>query len=162
MPAYLDLAGFKGLSTMPSTDVDGVETLYPGFVDAQLGHASRRIDGRLRKRYAAPFGAPVPETVKLWLAQIVTVPVMLKRGIDPNDAQFEEIKALATQAYDEIKEAADGELGLWDLPLNENTTASGISKGGPLGYSEQSPYVAFDQQSAIGRVEDSNGRGTDG
>jgi phage gp36-like protein len=162
MPSYLDIAGFKSLSTMPSTDVDGVEALYPGFVLAQLEHASTRIDGRLRKRYAVPFALPYPETVKVWLAHIVTVLVMLKRGVDPNDEQFAEIKALAQQAHDEVKEAADGELGLWDLPLRADTTESGISRGGPLGYSEQSPYVAFDLQSEAGRLEDRNGRGSDG
>ena len=57
-----------------------------------------------------------------------------------------EILAEAERAREQMKEAADSEIGLYDLPLLNDVTTDGISKGGPLGYSEQSPYSWTDEQ----------------
>lgn len=160
--SYLDLAGFKALSLMPDEDIDALEARYPGFVAAQLADRSGWIESRLRKRYAVPFALPYPDTVKGWLASIVTVRAYLKRGVDPTDEQWLEVKKQADDALAEIKEAADGELGLFDLPLRADTTATGISKGGPYVYSEQSPYVWTDQQADVGRSEDGARGGSHG
>lgn len=160
--SYLDLNGFKGLSVMPASDIDEIEAVASGWVQAQLDYWSSWIDARLTKRYEAPFEAPFPVAVTGWLARIVTLRCYLRRGVDPNDPQFEEIRADADAAREEIREAADSEVGLFELPLREDTTASGVSRGGPRGYSEASPYVGFDVQSAAGRDEDAAGRGTDG
>ena len=47
----------------------------------------------------------------------------------------------------ELKEAADAEKGLFELPLRAtDTTGSAINAGGPMGYSEQSPYTWTDRQ----------------
>lgn len=157
---YLDKAAFAILTVMPAESVDAIEMVAPGWIDGQLTYWSGWIDSRLRKRYAAPFSAPYPEAVTGWLARIVTVRCFLRRGVDPTDLQFEEIKADADRAMEEIKEAADSNEGLFDLPLRADTTASGISRGGPFGYSEQSPYVWTDGQAETGRNEDRNGGGT--
>lgn len=162
MAAYLDLAGFKDLSVMAGESVDELETVSPGWVDAQLEAASRAIDARLAKRYEAPFAEPYPIAIKSWLARVVTVRALLRRGVDANDEQFTTIKEDAAAAWEEIKEAANSAEGLYELPLREDTTASGVSKGGPYGYSEQSPYVWTDRQVATGREEDSAGDGTHG
>lgn len=159
MTAYLDLAAFKVRSLMPQSDVEALETAAPGWIDGQLGHYSLAIDSRLRKRYAVPFAIP-NETVKEWLTRIVTVRCFLRRGVDPNDAQFEAIKEDADLALAEIKEAADSETGLFELPLLDAGDTSAVSKGGPYGYSEQSPYVWMDGQESTGRDEDRNGSGT--
>lgn len=162
MVAYLNAEEFKDLSTMADADVDALVALYPQYLAAHLAHWSAWIDSQLRKRYAAPFAVPYPEAVKLWLARLVTPRMFLKRGVDPNDAQYVDIVKDADEAKAEIKEAADSETGLYDLPLRADTTATGISKGGPYGYSEASPYVWTDVQSEAGRTEDQNRRGTDG
>ncbi len=159
---YLDLTSFKALTIMPADHADAIQLVAPGWIDSQLVYWSGWIDSRLRKRYAAPFESPYPEAVTGWLARLVTVRAYLKRGVDPNDPQFEEIRADAERAMTEIKEAADGDVGLFDLPLRADTTAAGISKGGPLGYSEASPYVWTDEQAATGRAEDSRRGGTFG
>jgi hypothetical protein len=92
----------------------------------------------------------------------VTIRAWMKRGFDPNDLATEEYKADAAAAMEEIKEAANADTGLFELPLRADTTASGISKGGPLGYTEASPYVWTDEQARAGRDEDSRRGGTYG
>lgn len=159
--AYLTVDQFKNLSVMPAEYIDALEQVAPGWVQSQLEYWSAWINSRLRKRYDAPFAEPYPEAVTGWLARIVTVRCWLRRGVDPQDEQFREVKDDATAAQAEIQEAADAVEGLFDLPLRANTTASGISKGFPRGYSEQSPYVWTDEQGRVGRDEDRAGRGTD-
>lgn len=162
MSGYLDLAAFKVRTLAPQSFVDELETLAPGWVLGQLEHYSRVIDARLRKQYAVPFADPAPETVKEWLTRIVTLRVYLRRGVDPSDLQFEEIKQDAKDALAEIKEAADSETGLYDLPVADAADGSAISKGAPLGYSEASPYVWADVQVSAGRAEDGAGEGSGG
>lgn len=139
---------------MPAADVDEVEFQFPGFIASRILIASSRIDARLRKRYAVPFVAPVAEIVLEWLTAIVTAEVYRKRGWNPGDAQSAQIEADRDRAFDDLKEAADGHEGLFDIPLREDTTAEGISKGGPLFYSEASPYKWMDEQREAARTDD--------
>lgn len=141
--AYLDIAGFKLRSILPAVDIDSEDS---AFVDLRLGVGSSEIDGMLRKRYAAPFAAPVPEVVLGWLAAITTPDVLLRRGWDPGTDQAKSIVDAAALARSQIKEAADSKDGLWDLPLRADVTSTGISKGGPLGYAEADPYAWRDIQ----------------
>lgn len=160
MSQYLTLIEFKLLSTIPGGFVDAVELVSAGYTDAQLAYWSDWIDARLRKRYMAPFATPYPNAVKGWLARIVTPKVWTKRGVDPQDQQWVEVKKDDEDARAEIKEAADSADGLFDLPLRQDTTATGISQGVPHAYSEQSPYVWTDAQGAAGRDEDSSRGGS--
>jgi hypothetical protein len=157
--AYLDLDAFKARSDMPATDVDTLDARETGFFDAALEDQSRWIDSRLSKRYAVPFLAPYPRAVMRWLARLVTVDAYLKRGVDPNDLQFAITTAKAEEAKAEIKEAADEQNGLFELPLLEGG-ATAATRGGPLGYSEASPYVWTDRQGATGSSEDASGTGS--
>jgi hypothetical protein len=159
---YLTFDEFKGLSLMPSGDLDSLEEVSPGWIDSQLAYWSAQIDSRLRKRYAAPFSSPYPLAVQGWLARIVTVRCYLKVGVRPSDEQFAEIKADADAAIAEIKESADSVVGLFDLPLRADTTSTGVSKGAPMVYSEASPYAWTDVQGAAGRTEDNRGGGSYG
>jgi len=123
-------------------------TAHRTFVQTQLIIGTSRIYARLRKRYAVPFVAPVPEIACGWLVALVTPMVYRRRGIDPSDEQIESLDAAAAQALDELKEAADSEVGLYDLPLLSTAKGGddGPTLGGPFGYSEASPYTWTDRQ----------------
>jgi hypothetical protein len=159
---YLDAAAFATLTELPGETVEWVEDSYPGWLDAQLALASATIDARLRKRYDAPFAEPYPLIVRSWLARMIAPKLMRKRGVDALDEQYIDIRDDAKAAEEEIKEAADSETGLYDLPLRADTDASGISKGGPYAFSEASPYVWTDRQGRTGRDEDRRGDGSHG
>lgn len=99
---------------------------------------------------AAP---PVPEIVLGWLTTFVTYDVYRKRGINPQDPTIELLVKDVADATSELKEAADSKDGLFDLPVSEDTD-SAVTTGGPLGYSETSPYVWSDYERSIGRAQD--------
>lgn len=149
MSTYLDVDGFRLRTAMPLEDVDDLEQRFPGFLAARLAVASSEITSRLRKRYSAPFAAPVPEVVLGWLVALVTPVAYLRRGVNPADEQFASIVEEAKLAREQMKEAADAEEGLFDLPLRADTTTSGISQGGPMVYSEASPYEWTDVQAEV-------------
>lgn len=164
MATYLDYDGFKNLATIPAEFVDEVEKVAPGWVDQQLEHWSRWLDSRLRKRYATPFAAydadpPTPPAIQVWLTRIVTNRVMLRRGVNPSDLQYEIIQQDAIDAKDEVQEAADSEEGLFDLPARVDENASAISQGNTRAYVENSPYSWMDEQQSKGSAEDVNGNG---
>jgi len=159
---YLTLQQFKELAALPPQYIEAIEEIDEGWTERQLLRKSRWIDARLRKRYAVPFTLPAPDAVQDWLVRLVTLPLFLKRGVDPNDQQFEEYRSDAEKAEREVLEAANSDTGLFDLPLlaAQPGSPSAISRGGPFGYSEQSPYVAFDEQAEVGRTEDAQRGGS--
>lgn len=163
MPAYVTVARMKLLSTIPDAFVDEVETVSPGFTLAQLEYFSAWLDVQLAKRYAVPFVAPFPAVVEMWVVRVVTPRIWSKRGVNATDEQWQAVAKDDTDARAEIALAANGEVGLYDLPLRQDKLdESGIAKGGPLAYSEQSPYVGFSLQAEHAVQEDGAGRGTSG
>lgn len=161
--SYLDRSEFKARTVAPSSLVDGdfidptgawtdsdkvaKRLAFQTFVENQLVIFSGKINARLQKRYAVPFAAPAPATVCGWLTTLVTPEVYKRRGWDPSDAQAASLIADAQTAIEEIKEAADCVEGLYDLPLRQDlASTSAIAQGGPLSYSEASPYTWIDAQ----------------
>lgn len=142
--AYLTPTTYALLTIAPPEYIPEVEIIAPGWLAAQLEYWSSWIDSRLKKRYATPFAAApnTPPAVTGWLARIVDRELYLKRGINPDDKQTEDVKDRALEAKAEVKEAADSAAGLFELPLRVDTpTVTGVSRGGPLMYSEVSPYT---------------------
>lgn len=105
----------------------------------------------LDNSYAA--APPVPEILLSWLVALVDYAVMRKRRGNPDDPGLVMFKENADLARDEIKEAADSKDGLFDLPSSEDQD-SAVTTASPLGYSETSPYVAFDIEANIATQED--------
>lgn len=156
MASYLTLEEFKLRSMMPQQQVDALEVAEPGFIAAALAMNSDWINARLRKRYLAPFASPYPPVVLGWLTAMTTLQCYGKSGWSPGSKSDEaSIIDAAKEAREEVKEAADSKEGLFDLPLDTGDS-SGVSKGGPLSYSEASPYAWTTLQSNTGRDEDSN------
>jgi hypothetical protein len=154
MASYLTVAEFKLRTIMPQTSVDALEVQEPGYLAAALEQRSDWINARLRKRYAAPFVLPYPPVVLAWLTAMVTLEAYGKLGWNPASKSDEaSIITAATDARDEVKEAADSKEGLFDLPITTGDS-SGVTKGGPLSYSEASPYVWTTLQAETGRGED--------
>lgn len=152
--AYVDVDYVKAVGSMPAADIDALEALYPGTFDTVATAVSRLFDGSLCKRYSAPFSTPFPEALKWNVAQVVVATLWQKRGYNPGSAQDEIIQQNKADALAWLKEAANAKDGLVELPLREDTTAEGVSKPGPLGYSEVSPYAWTDIQREDGRAED--------
>lgn len=105
---------------------------------------------------AAP---PVPETVQRWLVAMVTRDFYLRRGTNPQDPGFLEVKDDVTTAIAEMKEAADGKDGLIELPVTEDQ-GTAVAIAGPMSYSENSPYVWQDVQRETAWGEDCARTGT--
>ena len=153
----MTVAEFRARTIMPQGDVDALEDGEPGFLQTILDDWSNEIDARLRKRYATPFVAPIPPTILRWLTKLATRDAYGKRGYDPsNKSDVEAIQAAAERCEVELKEAADAKDGLFDLPLREDRTGSGVGRGGPLAYTESSPYRWQDIQKRAASREDSN------
>ena len=131
------------------------------MLQAAIDEWTDYLNARLRKRYAAPFADPVPPIVKRWVKYLVIVDCYDKRGCDPSDQTIQRyVDNRDRPRLTEIKRSrADSVDGLFDLPLRADTTATGVSKGGPLVYSEQSPYVWTSRQARAGRENDRNGSG---
>jgi len=158
--AYLDTDEFKLRTIIAGSFIDDLESSQPGWVDQQLESMSRRVDSRLRKRYVVPF-ATAPESVKLWVTQLATMRVFMRIYRAPTEQQqWVSVQEDYENAMAELKEAADSQNGLYDLPITDAADASAITKAQTAAYSEQSPYAAFDGQAAYARDEDRNGGGT--
>lgn len=130
---------------MPYEDVIRLDQDRPGFLDGALEDALSEIYSRLRKRYRTPMN-PLPGIVKKWRAKLVTPQAYAARGVNPEDPTVKAMDEEADRAREQMKEAADAKDGLYDLPLLDNADATAIDKGGPLGYSEPSPYDSQDRQ----------------
>lgn len=145
-PSYLTVAAFKLRTSMTPGEVDRLETLYPGFLAANISDESSWIAGRLRKRYAVEgFDTNPPGIVLKWLNKIITLVAYKRQGFDAKSPEGADTIKDSDDAKAEVEEAANAEDGLFDLPLRADATSSGITQGGPLGYSEASPYTSLDR-----------------
>jgi hypothetical protein len=151
---YLTVEEFTIRATIPRSFVDDLERQEPGWVAMQLKQESGWINARLLKRYAVPFASPYPDTACYWLTLLVQAACLRRRGVNALDSGaiqwFEDEKA----ARLEVEKAANPENGTYELPLRDDTTAEGVTRKGPSGYAEHSPYAWTDQQRAKGREED--------
>jgi hypothetical protein len=156
--SYLTVAEFSNRTIMPLEQIARLEQRAPGWLAAQIESSSRWADMYLAKRYRVPFRAPYPEAVQSWVARMVTQRAYLHHGISATDDQQELVASDATKAEEEIKQAADGQLGLIDI--TDPAGSSAVQFGGTRVYSEASPYVGMDQQRERGSAEDLRRRGT--
>ena len=158
---YLTKDAFAARSDMPSEYLDALEARSPGWIDTQILQQGAWLDARLAKRYVTPFAAPYPEILLLWLTTLVTMRCWIRHGVDASDVDMEFVREDYERTLKEVEEAANSETGLFQLPPRQSTPeASGIARGAPLGYSEQSPYAWHDVQAAAAREDDRRGGGS--
>lgn len=163
MAAYITRQVFRTkVEFLTPQDLDLFESMYPGVIDDTIGDVSDEIDSRLCKRYGVPFN-PVPRIIQRWTAIITTERILNRRGYNPSDPQMARMLERVTLADDQIKEAANSQEALFGLPSGGGTQGDGaVVRGGPLWYSESSPYVGADQLEEHGVLEDAFRRGTFG
>ena len=102
---------------------------------------------------------PYPEAALGWIVDGVSVDVLRKHGVNTQDPQIMQVFERFKEVWGpdgEIFQAANSQEGLFDLPDNDKDGATDISSGGPLFYTESSPFVSADQQEFYGRQEDCN------
>lgn len=99
---------------------------------------------------------PVVEDVLRWLTVLVTADVADRHGISTTDPLWIRISTRVDTVLKELEEAANSQTGLLDLPINEDE-GSAITTGGPLGFSDASPYAWTDRQVALGSRQDGRG-----
>jgi len=145
MAALVTFARFRQLTLLPSSRVDELERVSPGFVDGHLELRSRALEDRLRHKYAIPLPTG-HATIDGWIVAEVQRFAAVKIGIDPSDLLFEEIRAAAELAEEQIKDASDPKSERWNIPLVTARDGSAIAKNAPLGYSEASPWAWTDEQ----------------
>lgn len=124
----------------------------PNFVDFALARAQSRIFGYLRKRYIVTSidTTNPPEIILDWICKVALPDVWRKRGLNPSDAQMATVMSDRDDAIKEVaQEASDASTGLIELPLLSDEATSGVTQGGPYGYSELLPYSWTDQQLAM-------------
>ena len=136
--------------------------LSPNFIDLAVAAAESEILDQLRKRYDVTAIAANPnETVKRWIAKLATLECYERRGFNPTSEQDRvAIIDSAQLARDQVAQAANSQTGLFELPLLPSTDPDAVTKGGPLGYSETSPYAWTTVQAEAGRADDRAGRGS--
>lgn len=158
MSSYLDVARFRLLTVMPPEQVDRLESLHPGWLQAQLDDRSAYVDSRLSRRVRVPLAAPYSPTVQGWITRLVTLRAYVHHGVVASDQQMQLVAEDAARAEEELREAASGEISLFDLAPSDQSRDQ-IQYGGVLSYSEASPYVHKDVQRARGREDDERGGG---
>lgn len=152
MTAYIDVQYIKANGSFTPTAVDQLVSDLGDITPIVEGRGAY-IDSRLYKRYQAPFETPYPEAVRQWCCALVCEILLIRRGGNVGSELSDAVKAEADTARAELKEAASGETGLFDIPMRQLTPAdaSGIEHGGPLGYSENSPYTFLDAETGYVR-----------
>src|SRR5580658_6575792 len=127
---------------MSAADITIVENKTPGKVESLIAGNWAWMCGLLLKRYPLPWPLPVPELLLLWLTQITTPAVFRSRGVAGMgaDSQIDRLDKLADEAKKEVRDAANGQNGLFELLMSDASPGTAVALGGPLAYTESSPY----------------------
>jgi hypothetical protein len=150
MPTYLALAAYKSITTIPGSLVDACAAKGKD-VGRWLEIKSAHIRARLVKRYAVDFTdpGPVPEQIIAWLVALVDIEVWKCVGGNPEGREDGWYDKDRERVEAELKEAADAEGGLFELPLRSTDPVgdSAVNKGGPF---VEDYLTAWDAWDAIG------------
>ncbi|WP_434042247.1 MULTISPECIES: phage protein Gp36 family protein [Sorangium] len=148
MSCYVTVQDVMDLGILLQEDIDWLEQRYPGIVLRIATKVSGYVDGRLAKRYGVPFVTPYDDGLVDAVAGIVAYRLYVKRGGKPEGTKAEAAVRAHDAAMAWITEAADSKDGLVELVRTQSSPRgeTSVNKGGPLGYSEASPYTWMDRQ----------------
>jgi hypothetical protein len=145
MPSYLTFAEYSARSRIRASLITQAGSAK---VEVFLSGGSSKIRARLVKRYAVDFQDPgtPPEVLLDWLTAIVDRDVQEYVGGNPEGREDEWIVKRADRAEEEIKEAANAETGLFELPLRNTDPlgASAVNLGGPIVVEYLEPINVWD------------------
>lgn len=142
---YLTYEQLADYSELP---IEYLAEAGPDFCTAQIAIAESRIRDQLSKRYNMDAIVSANDTLKGWIAALVSVKVLTRRGIDPTDILWKTIQDAATIANDEIKQAAQSDTGRFDLPR-----ATAVRKSVIVGSSDHDPHAWIRRQAIKTRDE---------
>ena len=151
--------GTTGLALAFAAGTYDVSNSYVGQGVATAASVSLAGTGMVAVFPAASYDAsnsyaaatPVPETILQWLTAFVSDDVGTRHGINTNDPLWDRVQKRVDRANEQLEKAANSQEGLWDLPVSEDQ-GSAVDTGGPLGYSESSPYQwSYSQQASARR-----------
>jgi hypothetical protein len=162
---YLTFADYQERSSFEASETTEFFSRFGRlgtFAKWEKGLRTRKIDDKLRRRYAVPFGvvppatepdpALVPDAVKDWLTAYLDARLMRARR-DPGaevDAGDSDSTLEAREATQEIENAANAnEPGHSELPLAaDKPESSGVEKGGPFSIEFATPLDYWDSRVA--------------
>ena len=157
---YLSFVEYKERSIFEASEIDEF-FMRPNRVNTysrwEKGIRGRKIDDKLRRRYATPFGivppatepdpALVPDAVKEWLTVYLDARLMRARRDPGSEAEAGDTDNTleATEATAEIDRAANAnEPAHGELPLRADTpSTSGVTLGGPFLHEDATVHDAW-------------------
>jgi hypothetical protein len=149
----LGTAIFKWSSDGGRSWTVGVATAATSIALGQTGMSALFSPGGYDPSNVYAAATPIPEEILDWLTVLTTGDAFDKRGTSPQDPVVARLAARELEVRAEVKEAADGQSGLFDLPTSADQD-SAIDSGSPFGCSTASPYASADRFSYRARSED--------
>jgi phage gp36-like protein len=148
MSCYPTLQDVMDLGILLEEDVRWLEERYPGIVLRTSTKVSGTFDDYLSKRYGTPFQAPYPDSLIDHVAAVVAYRLLVKRGTKAEGTKVAAAEKARDEAMAWVQEAANSKDGLIELVRAQSTPrgAVAVNRGGPLSYSEASPYSFMDVQ----------------
>ena len=148
MSCYPTVQDVMDYGILLQEDIDFLEARYPGITLRTATKVSGYFDGRLAKRYGVPFVAPYDDGLVDATSAETSYRLLHKRGVNPESPQASRAEKAHEDAMAWLTEAANSKDGLIELVKTQSDprAETSINKGGPLAYSETSPYSWVDVQ----------------
>ncbi len=153
--SYATLQQIRRLGVMRPSDIDRIEVQEPGITMERAEAVTATANSRLSKRYRTPFSVSNPPLALVKYVAVVTTYELLfdVRGVNPDSDQKEKAEDAYVRAEAWLTAAVDAEKGDAELRAAEGGLGdSAVNKGGPLFYSEQTPYDWMHNQVANART----------
>lgn len=134
---------------MRPSDIDRIELQEPGITMERAEAITATANTRLSKRYRTPFNVQNPPLALIKYVAVMTSGELLfsVRGINPESDQSDQAKDAMARAELWLTAAVDTKDGDAELRAAESGLGdSAVNVGGPLAYSEASPYAWTDRQ----------------